>query len=266
MESPESEIRAILGVKPPHESVEFINMLIYGEPGAGKTHFLGTCADHPEFFPFLLIDVEGGAMTLRDRQEGVDVIQVRNYQEVVDAINTLYKNQGYYKSVGLDSGTELQKLDMRTVMKERYDANPDRTDIYVPDQRAWGKSNERVRMTIRALKDLPMHSFVTCLQATDIDERSNRKNFFPSLPGKLKAEVAGFFDIVGHLRAKDERGEDGETVIVRTLQVIKTEAVVAKDRTSSLGNSVRDPSVPMLWELITSSDRTNDTLQEQESK
>lgn len=223
--------------------------MLYGEAGAGKTYFLGTAAEHEAFRPFLLIDVEGGAMTLRHHQEYVDVVQVRTYQEVVDVINNLYRNPGYYKAAGIDSGTELQKLDMRTVMKERLDSKPE-TDIYVPDQRAWGKSNERVRVTIRAFKDLPMHTFVTCLLATDIDERTNKKMYHPSLPGKLKSEVAGFFDIVGFLQAKSERGDNDETVIRRTLQVVKTDAVVAKDRTSALGSLVHEPSIPVLWDMI----------------
>lgn len=245
----QDDIRALLEVKPPQESVEFVNELIYGDPGAGKTFFLGTCADHPDFSPFLLLDVEGGALTLHERPD-IDVIQVRSMRHVEETIRTLQRNPGYYKAVGLDSGTELQKLDMRTVMKERYDAKPDTTDIYVPDQRAWGKSNERIRMIIRALKDLPCHTFVTCLCATDKDDRTNKTMYFPSLPGKLKAEVSGFFDIVGFLRVVEEGGEDGAKLLVRKLQVAKTENVIAKDRTARLGNILSNPSVPLMWSLI----------------
>jgi hypothetical protein len=245
----EADIRALLDVKSPQESITYINELIYGDPGVGKTYYLGTCADHKEFSPFLLIDVEGGALTLHDRPD-IDVVQVRGMKQVEKAINDLYRNPGYYKAAGLDSGTELQKLDMRTVMKEQYDKKPETTDIYVPSQREWGKSNERIRMIIRAFRDLPMHTFVTCLAIGQIDERSNKTTYMPSLPGKLKSEIAGFFDIVGYMRSKDERGEDGEIEIVRTLQVVKTDGVVAKDRTSKLGTVIRNPSVPMMWSMI----------------
>lgn len=243
------DIRAILDVKSPQESITYVNELIYGDPGVGKTYLLGTCADSKEFSPFLLIDVEGGALTLHDRQD-IDVVQVRKMKQVEDTINNLYKNPGYYKAAGLDSGTELQKLDMRTVMKEQYDKKPETTDIYVPSQREWGKSNERIRMIIRAFRDLPMHTFVTCLAIGQIDERTNKTTYMPSLPGKLKSEIAGFFDIVGYMRSKDERNDAGEVEIVRTLQVVKTDNVVAKDRTNKLGQVIKNPSVPMMWELI----------------
>jgi hypothetical protein len=141
-------------------------------------------------------------------------------------------------------------------MKERYDAKPDTTDIYVPDQRAWGKSNERIRMVIRALKDLSCHTFVTCLAATDKDERTNKTMYFPSLPGKLKAEVSGFFDIVGFLRVTEEGGEDGDKRLVRKLQVAKTENVIAKDRTARLGNVVSDPSITKMWSMIQGEDNS----------
>jgi len=109
-------------------------------------------------------------------------------------------------------------------------------------------------MIIRALKDLQCHTFVTCLCATDKDERTNKTMYFPSLPGKLKAEVSGFFDVVGFLRVAEEGGEEGEKVIVRKLQVVKTENVVAKDRTARLGSVISDPSVPKMWSLIQGED------------
>jgi len=183
-------------------------------------------------------------MTLRHRKD-IDVIQVRTMQKLQDVINQLAKNEPYYKTVLVDSLTELQKLDMRTVMKEQHNKRPDTTDIYVPSQREWGKSGERVRMIVRALRDLQCHTISTALEAVEIDERTNKRLVHPSLPGKLKSELPGFFDIVGHLRAVKE--DDG---IVRKLQVQGTENLIAKDRTDALDPLVTNPSVPLIWEAI----------------
>lgn len=243
-------IRELLGAEPPAQSITWINSLFYGEPGAGKTYLLGTAQDHPDTKPFLLFDVEGGSVTLRSKKD-VDVVQIRSMQQLEDAINELIKNPGYYKTVGVDSLTELQKLDMRTLMVETKKAKPDSTDIYVPSPREWGKSGERIRLIVRALRDLPCNTLMTALLGVDSDEKSpTRGQMYPLLPGKLRHELPGFFDIVGLLRALSEKGEDDENQIIRTLQVVKTDKVVAKDRTSALGSLVRAPSIPLMWEMI----------------
>lgn len=250
-------IRDLLEVLPPDQSVPFQNDLFYGDPGAGKTHLLGTVVDHPELFPMLLADIDGGAMTLRNVPKGtIDVKQVRKMPDLeeihklllLENVSEQYPD-GYYKSFGLDSVTELQKLDMKAVMQEQFEKKPETTDKLVPSQREWGKSNERVRMVIRAFRDLPLHFFATALLSQVIDDRTGSTTFYPSLPGKLRGEIPGFFDIVGYLRAVEERSGD-EVNIVRILQLAKTEKIVAKDRTSSLGSLIREPSLADMWNTI----------------
>ena len=196
----------------------------------------------------LLIDIEGGALTLRGKN--VDVVQARSMKQVQQVQNMLVKQaEPYYKTVIIDSGTELQKLDMRTVMMEQYNKRPDTTDIYVPSQREWGKSGERMRMIIRSFRDLPCNVIITALLAQDKDEKTGINSVFPSFPGKLRSEVPGFFDIVCLLRAVSEK-EGDEVSIIRTLQVVKTDRVIAKDRTDTLANLIRNPTLPDLWETI----------------
>lgn len=245
-------IRELLGVEPPSESIKWINLLIYAHPGQGKTYFGGTAQDHPDTRPMLIFDVEGGVMTLRHRKD-VDVIQVRDMKTLEAGIVKLQKQTDpYYKTVFLDSITELQKLDMRTVMKEQHNKRPDTTDIYVPSQREWGKSGERVRMIVRALRDLPCHTITTALQAETKDEKTGKVLIHPSVPGKLKSEIPGFFDIVGHLKAIPQK-EGDKVEILRTLQVLGTENLIAKDRTDALAPLIENPSVPLIWETISDS-------------
>jgi hypothetical protein len=242
-------IEDLLGAKTPLESVPYINALFYGDPGAGKTYELGTCSWSEDFSPMILLDIEGGSMTLRKfPQDRIKVVQVRSIDQLVKIHETLRtKNNGHFKTVGIDSLTEFQKLDMNTVMGEFYEKDPDKHDKDVPNQRAWGKSGERVRRIIRAYRDLPMHFLATAHQADREDERTGRVTTYPSLPGKLRAEVPGFFDIVGHLRAV--QGGEGEGV-ERVLQIAKTERVIAKDRTGALGDILHNPTIPQMWELI----------------
>lgn len=228
-------------------------MLIYGEPGAGKTYLCGTAQDDEDTRPILFLDVEGGSTTLRRRKD-VDVLQIRSITQIEETHNEIFRNPGYYKTVIVDSLTELQKLDIRTVMKilKESSNNPDRIDEEVPDQRGWGKSGNRVSRIVRAYKDLPVNTIMTCLLATEQEKDGQGKDsdvvklYYPSLPGKLKSEIPGYFDVVGFLQAQ----ADSQGNIKRSLQVAKTKKVVAKDRTANLGLVVHEPSIPGLWSMI----------------
>lgn len=221
---------------------------MYGEPGAGKTRFGGTAADHPATSPLLVVDVEGGTATLRGKD--VDVVQVRSMSQIEEIHKELANDTtNYYKTVFIDSLTELQKLDMRTVMLEQWNKKPESTDVYVPSQREWGKSGERVRMVVRAFRDLKMNTIVSALLNSDKDDKTGLVTYYPSLPGKLRSEIPGFFDVVGLLTTYTDT-TDGVTSIERQLQVVKTERVSAKDRFSALGTIVQKPTMPMLWDMI----------------
>jgi len=237
------EIRDSLDVQPPEAMSPYLNLLVYGPPGVGKTYFAGTAEDSLNTNPVLFLDVEGGTLTLRKRKN-LDVVRIRSTEDLVDVHNKLKAtNNGYYKTVVVDSLTELQKLDMVGIMKELVDRRPD-LDEDVPSQREWGKSIEHMRRIVRAYRDLEVNTIFTALMIIDKDENGT-VSYTPSLPGKLKMEISGFVDVVGYMTTATEGGET-----IRRLQFAQTKKVIAKDRTSALGDVVDRPTIPMLWELM----------------
>lgn len=246
------ELRRKLSVVAPSEDVDWLNFLIYGEPGAGKTHLLGTADDDERTRPVLVFDVEGGTATIRKRQN-VDIKRVRTMKELEQAYNDLYhsikrdengKEYLYYKTVAIDSLSELTDVDMRYIMKEAYGRNPDKVDVDVPSQREWGKARAHMRTIVRVFRDLPANVIFTSQVATLQDEGQPVK-YFPGFAGKLRTELPGFCDVVGYLYPENEQGE-----IQRYLQVQGTRRVVAKDRTSALGNVMKNATIPEMFSLI----------------
>ena len=238
-----SPLQEKLDVKSPAEAISHLNLLVYGDPGVGKTYLAATAQDNPETSPVLFIDVEGGTTTIRKRKD-VDVRRITKIADLIAIHEILVdQNDGYYKTVVIDSLTELQKVDMRDIMRELVLRRPD-LDPDVPGMREWGKSAEHVRRIVRGFRDLPVHTVFTALSQVERDE-NGVVTYYPSVPGKLKMEIPGFMDIVGYLSSTIENDETQ-----RRIQFAKTRRVIAKDRTGALGDVVDFPTIPLLWNLI----------------
>jgi len=221
------------------DAINFLNVLAYGLFGSGKTTLAGTAQDHPMTSPILMLDVEGGTTTLRHRKD-IDVIQVRSIGDVVDVHNTLRTdNDGFYKTVAIDSLSELHDLDMREIMRRR-DPNADVAQI-----QEWGQARNHMRKIVRAYRDLPMNTIFTAQLDIDKDNITGAIQYSPSFSGKLKTELPGFIDIVGYLYTTIEEEE-----IIRTIQFGQTRRVMAKDRTGVLGGKLDSPTIPMMWDMI----------------
>jgi phage nucleotide-binding protein len=247
------ELRETLQVKPPSEVIMHLNALVYGEAGVGKTYLGGTADDDARMSPVLIVDVEGGLATLRERKS-IDVVTVRSMKQIEELYNKLYhsidNNRIYYKTVVIDSLTELADLDMRVVMKDAYQRNPDKVDVDVPSPREWGKVRNHIRLIVRAFRDLPCHVLYTS-HVGILAEEGQPTKYFPGFAGKLGREIPGFMDVVGYMYSDNKEG-----VINRYMQVQGTRRVVAKDRTDSLGDVIENPSLPMIWDMVVNGERS----------
>lgn len=245
----ELTLRERIGATSPTGEVKWLNAIIYGEVGAGKTHFFGTAEDDPDnFLPALLIDIDGGTDTIRHRSK-IDIsLPIRSMQDLKNLYKEVAADPNYYKTIGIDNITELQKIDMNDVMLEAKASanNPDNVNIYVPSIREWGISGERMRIIVRAFRDLPCHTICLAHLEEKEDRLTKIPRLWPSMPGKLRHELAGFFSVVGYLSTYDTEG--GEA---RQIQFAKTRRVQAKDRFQALPPILADnPTLPQVWKLI----------------
>jgi hypothetical protein len=221
-------------------------MIVYGDPGVGKSRFCGSASEVEEMSPVIFFDWEGGTLSLRD-YENVEVVRFKTWKQVDQVYGDLYNNNPY-KTIVVDSLTEAQKFCMAEAMREVIDKYPNR-DRDVASVREWGKTGEQLRRLVRALRDLPCNTLFTTLQSEEKDDDGKLIKRYPALPGKLKQELAGHVDIVGYMYQKDVI--NGPERSSKTLMLTQSqEKVTAKDRSGRLAQVIEEPTMKQIWEAI----------------
>ena len=120
-------IREKLGVKPPAQSIRWLNGMFFGEYGVGKTHLLGTAADHEMTRPLLIFDIDGGVQTLSNQVSNMRkstlfkfVATRKSLTRLLTCMTALMPMvELYYKTLGVDTFSEFAGLDLAYVMRSQ---------------------------------------------------------------------------------------------------------------------------------------------------
>lgn len=220
------------------------NMLVYGESGVGKTTLAGSADLIPEMRKILVLDIEGGLLSIKNRYPNVESVRIKTWDDMQRVYDTLYAGDHGYNTVIVDSLTEAQKMSMDRVMRRLVEEHEER-DADVPGIREWNINIEQTRKFVRSLRDLPLNTIFTALPRTDKNQRTGASRTKPSLSGKVADEVAGFLDIVAYLYTKEHNGENR-----RMLLCGATQDTVAKDRTDKLSQVIVEPNMSIIWNAV----------------
>jgi len=248
-----------LTIVPVQNRAPYLNILIYGDSGVGKTTLAGSADAVPGMRPVLVVDVEGGTESLRDPYPDVETVRVKSWQEMQNLYDVLYVGDHPYKTVVLDSLTEIQKFNMNNIMNDLLMKHPDR-ELDVPSMREWGINLEQMRRMVRGFRDLEMHTIMTALEKDDRDDLTGKRRVLPMLSGQLAKQVAAFMDVVGYYYVKQIGQGDGAE-FRRLLLTQATDKYTAKDRSGKLPAVVEAPDMPALFKLMypKTTDKTNKT-------
>lgn len=202
-----SEAPAVLNLSKLQDKEPYVNGLVYGDSGVGKTVFASTAPR-----PILWLEAEGGTHSIGDKTD-IDVAQVQSLETYRETLKFLEANPGLYKTLVVDSLTESSAGLLKEIMRQAVIDDEER-DEFEPHFAEWRKLTEIMREIIRAYRDLPMHLVVTALEREDTDEMTSRVKVRPRLSPALADELPGFMDFVGYMYSKgdiiDAKKKDGE--------------------------------------------------------
>ena len=242
-----------LKIYKPHIEQYKLKMLVYGPPGVGKTSLLATAGLHKLTSPILLVNVEGGMLSVAESgalglPEVPDVVDLESFEHLDNIFWFLAKGDHPYKSVGIDSLSELQMVNLEGIVKKQLGlasgsgkSRKSLDDIWQDD---YGTSTQQLRRIVRRFRDLPMHVLFSCHDGSSQD-RDKVETVHPMLTPKLRAAVMGYMDIIGYMYMEAESNPDGGETLTRKLLCRPYGKWQAKDRSpgQKLGTVIDDPSM-----------------------
>ena len=176
-----------------------LTIMVYGESKVGKSTFAVTAP-----YPRLMLDVEGGHRFLpinvkywdplteeppkADGTWDTVVVQVRDYDVVIKAFQWLQSGKHQFKSLIIDSISELQVKCMDNI------AGTEQMKM-----QQWGELLRHMGALLRDLRDLTMHPTqpLEAVVLTAMARKGQDGVYRPYLQGQLAIQAPYFYDILG---------------------------------------------------------------------
>lgn len=226
-----------------NEKPDIRKILLIGNEGTGKTHFIGTMPK-----PIYIFSFDKGYLTLAG-QEGVTVglcmdddrYNPKAFLEFRKKFDELRKSPGKYKTIAIDSLSFLSTF--LYDHEQKVNNTTDKPAGYGPYMNVKSKLQDIVNQAVK------MAEYVVCtalVEATK-DDITGEIFFVPSLVGSMKNEIGAWFDAVFYMGVdKDTNG--GKTYKMLTVGDRRQKAKIRLP--STVGNRISAVEKPDFGELM----------------
>ena len=192
---------------------ELVRVLVYGEPGAGKTHFAGTFPD-----PFF-IDADRGLRTLKGFHHPYVPLTLggRTYREIMDILRALRDKVGFFKelpvqTIVLDSLTEIATMLVNESMRYPTIVGGKASAARKPEDEKpqwddYARIAGRLDSIMLTCRDMGMNVVATAGVKTEKDEVTGGLIGGPLIVGGYRHVIGHKFDEFFYMEPKEEHGK-----------------------------------------------------------
>lgn len=241
---------------------EKVNLLVYGQPGVGKTVLAGS-ANRVLF----IAPEDDGTISAKRSGSKADKYPIKEWDDLNKAFKALDEAgeeiRDRYDWIAVDSITEMQRMLMRTILADGYKENPQRNPD-VPEIQDWLVYQNRFLRFVNSFNSLPVNVLWTALVRTE-EDADDETILVPDIQGKgyqMSMSVCSLMTSFGYMDVKrvpmkDKEknvvlGEDGEPKMkeVRFITWENNGIIQGKDRTQALAPRTIGKTLQQINDLI----------------
>lgn len=174
--------------------------VFYGRAGSGKTTLSGTFPG-----PILLLDCKDEGTDSVADVKGIDVMEVHEWEDLEHAYWWLVQNPGKYKTVVIDTVTQLQQIVVEEIGAKKAEKSGKAVgDWGTMTKGDWGDVASRLKTWITNFRDLPMEVvFIAQDRVFNVDEEGSDDGMIdpevgPRLSPSVMSHLCAAVSVIGH--------------------------------------------------------------------